>query len=258
MSAAFSSSSAIHADVASVAAQVARANVWRGQEIRALARRLLVAFDSALSAHCAEAAGESHAAACKFRALPCTNEGCSAVFSALHEGRHDTLCEFKIVDCEQKCGVTLRRRDMRAHCDGPCDLRRVKCAYSAVGCDKPVLALQGAGGVNGAAFSKGRVAPPRGGGERASLPHPQDRPGSLRGGGLTAQSHSVLLSDLSDAVAAIGARTDAVAAAQATAVEALRVGIKTVRPARSGRSDARRRASGRWRRRSAWGGRWGS
>lgn len=45
------------------------------------------------------------------------------------------------VPCDQLCGEQIARREMRAHCLGPCLKRPVECPFYAHGCNSPVRRL---------------------------------------------------------------------------------------------------------------------
>ncbi|MED6221142.1 hypothetical protein PIB30_051603 [Stylosanthes scabra] len=75
-----------------------------------------------------------HAIHCNFRPLFCDNEGCDARFIAKHLEKHDSVCPFKIIPCEQKCSENIMRRAMDRHCITVCPMRLVDCPFHSLGC----------------------------------------------------------------------------------------------------------------------------
>jgi homogentisate solanesyltransferase len=71
---------------------------------------------------------------CLFRPLSCPHEGCTEVFSALHEETHDSECPFKLLPCEQGCKERVTRGDMDRHCVTTCPMKLVSCPFQSVGC----------------------------------------------------------------------------------------------------------------------------
>ncbi|KAJ3691245.1 hypothetical protein LUZ61_020409 [Rhynchospora tenuis] len=76
-----------------------------------------------------------HMSKCTYRKIICENEGCRAKFSAFSKDEHDVVCAYKMVECEQKCGERLLRRDMDRHCITVCKLRMVNCPFYQIGCE---------------------------------------------------------------------------------------------------------------------------
>ncbi|KAJ4832035.1 hypothetical protein Tsubulata_017760 [Turnera subulata] len=81
---------------------------------------------------------EQHLPNCGFRTLNCTNEGCTTQFSANHLEKHDSVCPFKIIPCEQKCSDYIMRREMDRHCITRCPMKLVNCPFYSVGCESTV------------------------------------------------------------------------------------------------------------------------
>lgn len=79
-----------------------------------------------------------HVTNCGFRSMICENEGCNAKFSASHLEKHDSVCPFKIIPCEQKCPVSLMRREMDRHCITVCSMKLANCPFYAVGCQSTI------------------------------------------------------------------------------------------------------------------------
>lgn len=79
-----------------------------------------------------------HAHNCSFRSAICHNQGCEARFCASHAEKHDSICPFKIIPCEQKCPDHILRRDMDRHCITKCPMKLVNCPFYAVGCKTPI------------------------------------------------------------------------------------------------------------------------
>ncbi|KAJ1696088.1 hypothetical protein LUZ63_004600 [Rhynchospora breviuscula] len=78
---------------------------------------------------------QEHMSDCTYRKIICENEGCRAKFSAFSKDGHDEVCAYKIVECEQKCGERLLRRDMDRHCITVCKMRMVNCPFYQIGCE---------------------------------------------------------------------------------------------------------------------------
>ncbi|KAL7118050.1 hypothetical protein ACP275_03G111200 [Erythranthe tilingii] len=81
---------------------------------------------------------EEHKLSCGFRTMICTNEGCNARFTAAQSDQHDSVCPFKILQCEQKCEDFIMRREMDRHCITVCPMKLVKCPFYSVGCHSSV------------------------------------------------------------------------------------------------------------------------
>lgn len=79
-----------------------------------------------------------HVLHCGYRPLNCTNEGCTARFCASQMEKHDSVCPFKIILCEQSCPDTIMRREMDKHCITVCPMKLVSCPFYAVGCQSTV------------------------------------------------------------------------------------------------------------------------
>ncbi|XP_052118895.1 uncharacterized protein LOC107492584 [Arachis duranensis] len=75
-----------------------------------------------------------HAFHCNFRPLFCENEGCNARLIAKHLEKHDSICPFKIIPCEQKCSDSIMRRAMDRHCITVCPMKLVDCPFHSLGC----------------------------------------------------------------------------------------------------------------------------
>ncbi|XP_077220717.1 TRAF-like superfamily protein [Tasmannia lanceolata] len=112
---------------------------WSMDRREGIAKTLLKNVDFKSMFHCemkfetVEALTE-HKSQCKFRSLICTSEGCGASFCALHLEKHDGLCPFKILPCEQKCSESIVRREMDRHCITVCPMKLVNCPFYQVGC----------------------------------------------------------------------------------------------------------------------------
>ncbi|XP_050378465.1 uncharacterized protein LOC126795741 [Argentina anserina] len=81
---------------------------------------------------------EAHVPNCSYRSTGCINEGCNAIFCASQVDKHDAVCPFKIIPCEQNCSDMIMRRDMDRHCITVCPMKLVSCPFYAVGCQSPV------------------------------------------------------------------------------------------------------------------------
>ncbi|XP_052176726.1 uncharacterized protein LOC127791038 [Diospyros lotus] len=75
-----------------------------------------------------------HSLQCNFMTMSCTNGGCKARFCASQLEKHDSLCPFKMLPCEQQCSGSIIRREMDKHCMTVCPMKLVNCSFYAVGC----------------------------------------------------------------------------------------------------------------------------
>lgn len=80
----------------------------------------------------------NHVHSCSFRCIICHNQGCDARFCAGHLEKHELVCPFKIIPCEQKCPDHIMRREMDRHCITVCPMKLVNCPFYAVGCRTPI------------------------------------------------------------------------------------------------------------------------
>ncbi|XP_058068937.1 uncharacterized protein LOC131218293 [Magnolia sinica] len=85
-----------------------------------------------------------HKSQCIFRSLNCTNEGCNARFCAVHKEKHEGICPFKVLPCEQKCSAMIVRHEMDRHCITICTMKLVNCPFYPVGCQSafPVCTIE--------------------------------------------------------------------------------------------------------------------
>lgn len=106
---------------------------------QALAKALLRRTDQRKTCHC-EMSSDSekelaeHQASCAFRPVSCSNEGCDAVYSAIHAETHDASCGYKLFPCYLECETSVQRKEMANHCATVCPMRKMKCPYHTVGC----------------------------------------------------------------------------------------------------------------------------
>ncbi|KAL5739788.1 hypothetical protein ACOSQ2_028968 [Xanthoceras sorbifolium] len=118
-------------------------NFWLMDRREAIVQTLLKNVDFKTEFHCnmkfnsAEELAE-HVHNCGYSSMNCPNEGCNLIFSANQMEKHDAVCPFKIIPCEQKCSDSLMRRDMDRHCITVCPMKLAKCPFYAVGCQSPV------------------------------------------------------------------------------------------------------------------------
>lgn len=121
------------------AQQMESSGFWLMDRRVAVAETLLKNVDFKNVFHCemkfetAEQLTE-HQNECIFRSLMCTNEGCAATFCAVHMEKHDAVCPFKVLLCEQKCPESIMRREMDRHCITVCPMKLVNCPFHLVGC----------------------------------------------------------------------------------------------------------------------------
>uniref|UniRef100_A0ACD5WNS4 Uncharacterized protein n=1 Tax=Avena sativa TaxID=4498 RepID=A0ACD5WNS4_AVESA len=74
---------------------------------------------------------------CRFRPVRCRNQvqGCTAEVSACRAEEHDEACAFKLLPCEQGCGVAVARRHMDRHCVTACPMKLANCPFYQLGCE---------------------------------------------------------------------------------------------------------------------------
>jgi homogentisate solanesyltransferase len=113
--------------------------VWLPGRREALAKALLRRTDQRKTCHC-EMSFESekelaeHQTSCAFRPVSCSNEGCDAVYSAIHAETHDASCGYKLFPCYLECETSVQRKEMANHCATVCPMKKMKCPYHTVGC----------------------------------------------------------------------------------------------------------------------------
>ncbi|XP_062166880.1 uncharacterized protein LOC133873164 [Alnus glutinosa] len=116
---------------------------WLLDRREAIAHTLLKNVDFKNAFHCnrkfmSEEGLAEHVSHCSFRSMTCSNDGCNARFCASHLEKHDSVCPFKIVPCEQKCSDSIRRREMDRHCITVCPMKLVNCPFYALGCQSAI------------------------------------------------------------------------------------------------------------------------
>ncbi|KAI3933167.1 hypothetical protein MKW92_000714 [Papaver armeniacum] len=80
----------------------------------------------------------AHSEECKFRIMSCPNEGCAFSFCAVHKDKHDAICSFRYLPCEQGCSETIMRHEMDRHCITVCPMKLVNCKFYSVGCQATI------------------------------------------------------------------------------------------------------------------------
>ncbi|KAI3971233.1 hypothetical protein MKX01_022000 [Papaver californicum] len=80
----------------------------------------------------------AHNEECKFRIMSCPSEGCAISFCAVHKDKHDAICSFRFLPCEQGCSETIMRHEMDRHCITVCPMKVVNCKFYSVGCQATV------------------------------------------------------------------------------------------------------------------------
>ena len=70
----------------------------------------------------------------------CTNRsnGCQATMQLSNLDNHLNICQYCILACPNNCGTSVMRKDLDAHLNNWCQLRRVGCSY----CELPVRVIQ--------------------------------------------------------------------------------------------------------------------
>ncbi|KAI4348823.1 hypothetical protein L6164_009498 [Bauhinia variegata] len=116
-----------------------RDGFWSLDKRETIAETLLKNVDFKCLFHCSlksntEEELASHVYNCNFRSMICENEGCESRFCAANLDKHDAICPFKIIPCEQKCSENIMRRAMDRHCITSCPMRLVNCPFYSVGC----------------------------------------------------------------------------------------------------------------------------
>ncbi|MCL7027759.1 hypothetical protein MKW94_000378 [Papaver nudicaule] len=79
-----------------------------------------------------------HKEECKFRIMSCPSEGCAISFCAAHKEKHDAVCSFRYLPCEQGCSETIMRHEMDRHCITVCPMKLVNCRFYSVGCQATI------------------------------------------------------------------------------------------------------------------------
>ncbi|KAJ3675382.1 hypothetical protein LUZ60_004424 [Juncus effusus] len=132
------------AKIDEVALQIAEIN-----NFKSIAEVLLRNMDIKGNFHCpqkfsTEQEFQTHIQNCLFRPLHCKNPGCKVIFSAISFGKHDVICPYKILPCDQECGKGIARREMEEHCGVDCAMRLVNCPFYQVGCESafPYVSLE--------------------------------------------------------------------------------------------------------------------
>ncbi|KAM3242129.1 hypothetical protein ACQJBY_054681 [Aegilops geniculata] len=115
-------------------------NSWAQDERKATAWAILENIDSKGIFHCPERFDmpdklAEHTSQCKFRILNCTNDGCVASFCAIHTEKHDAVCPFKLLPCEQLCEQHVMRSEMDKHCGTVCPMKLTNCPFFRIGCE---------------------------------------------------------------------------------------------------------------------------
>ncbi|KAI3992346.1 hypothetical protein MKX01_030067 [Papaver californicum] len=80
----------------------------------------------------------AHSGECKFRIMSCPSEGCAISFCAVHKDKHDVICSFRFLPCEQGCSETIMRHEMDRHCITVCPMKLVNCKFYSVGCQATI------------------------------------------------------------------------------------------------------------------------
>ncbi|KAK1261757.1 hypothetical protein QJS04_geneDACA008699 [Acorus gramineus] len=112
---------------------------WAVDIREAITRTLLKNIDYMNHFHCGMKFNraeelEEHKSRCDFRPLSCNNEGCKAKVCAIYGDKHDLVCPYKVLPCEQNCSQRIMRRDMDRHCITVCPMKLVNCPFYQVGC----------------------------------------------------------------------------------------------------------------------------
>ncbi|WCJ32317.1 TRAF-like superfamily protein [Euphorbia peplus] len=116
---------------------------WLTDRREAIAQTLVKNVDFKNTCHCdkkfntAEELAE-HVISCEYRTMNCPHEGCTIVYSARHMEKHDSVCPFKIIPCEQNCSESIMRRGMDRHCITLCPMKLVNCPFYGVGCQSSI------------------------------------------------------------------------------------------------------------------------
>ena len=117
---------------------------WPVERREAVARDLLRGLDAGGGRfRCREELGTPEELAdhvarrCGFRPVRCRNhaQGCRAEVSACRADAHDEACAFKLLPCEQRCGLAVARRQMDRHCVTVCPMKLANCPFFQLGCE---------------------------------------------------------------------------------------------------------------------------
>ncbi|KAF0933555.1 hypothetical protein E2562_018802 [Oryza meyeriana var. granulata] len=115
-------------------------NFWTLDEREATSGTILKSIDMKCIFHCPERFDTQdklaeHSMLCRFRIVYCKNDGCLASFSANHIEKHDSVCPFKVLPCEQLCEQHVMRCEMDMHCASVCPMKLINCPFYQVGCE---------------------------------------------------------------------------------------------------------------------------
>uniref|UniRef100_A0A0D9YUN6 TRAF-type domain-containing protein n=1 Tax=Oryza glumipatula TaxID=40148 RepID=A0A0D9YUN6_9ORYZ len=115
-------------------------NFWTPDVREATAGTILKSIDMKCIIHCPERFDTQdklaeHRNLCRFRIVNCKNDGCLASFSANHIEKHDSVCPFKVLPCEQLCEQHVMRCEMDRHCASVCPMKLINCPFYQVGCE---------------------------------------------------------------------------------------------------------------------------
>ncbi|XP_047077445.1 TNF receptor-associated factor family protein DDB_G0267744-like [Lolium rigidum] len=115
-------------------------NVWAEDERKATTDAILRKIDVKCTFHCPERFDTpeklaEHESQCKFRIVNCTNDGCAVSCCAVHIEKHDSICPFKLLPCEQLCEQQVMRSKMDKHCETVCPMKLINCPFYGVGCE---------------------------------------------------------------------------------------------------------------------------
>jgi len=104
-----------------------------------MAKLLIAIIDTPRTSYCGEEFEtaeeyDQHQMQCAFRTVTCKNEGCEVQYSFQNHGLHQEGCPHRLLLCNLNCGQEIKRKDMEAHCNGPCPKKIVPCKFESLGC----------------------------------------------------------------------------------------------------------------------------
>jgi hypothetical protein len=74
-----------------------------------------------------------HITDCQWKPICCPLANCKAEFPMIKLRDHETTCEWREIECENKCGLMMLARDIQAHVNQACPNTLTKC--EVVDCD---------------------------------------------------------------------------------------------------------------------------
>mmetsp|Transcript_33334 Transcript_33334/g.58473 ORF Transcript_33334/g.58473 Transcript_33334/m.58473 type:complete len:451 (+) Transcript_33334:28-1380(+) len=83
-----------------------------------------------------------HQLMCDLRKVKCNNQDCPAKVIYRNFSAHAETCRYKIIDCDNGCGLRVTRGDLIRHKAEVCSKQEIICPYARLGCDAVFLRQQ--------------------------------------------------------------------------------------------------------------------